>query len=179
MSGIQLIDIYIGKEKSDFEDVIYRSHDFLPHYNTNNIDWSQIDCGCNVHNFVFNFYDYITWKKNPSKYPKFEFSYRTSVEHFYPQSPMPGYNNLKDRGLDSFGNLCLISRGMNSKFSNNMPKAKLDNFGLVEEVRNVLSLKLLEMMDIVKNKGDWGETEIKEFDGSTKNRILEALQQIG
>ncbi len=174
-----MIDIYIGKEKSDFEDVIYRSHDFLPHYNTNNIDWSQIDCGCNVHNFVFNFYDYITWKKNPSKYPKFEFSYRTSVEHFYPQSPMPGYNNLKDRGLDSFGNLCLISRGMNSKFSNNMPKAKLDNFGLVEEVRNGLSLKLLEMMDIVKNKGDWGETEIKEFDGSTKNRILEALQQIG
>ena len=174
-----MLDIYICKHKSDFEDVIYRSYDFLPYNNTDDIDWSQIDCGCNVHNFVFNFYDFITWKENPSKYSKFEFSYRTSVEHFYPQNPMPGYDNLKGRGLDSFGNLCLISRGMNSKFSNNMPKAKLDNFGLVEEVRNGLSLKLLEMMDIVKSKGDWGETEIKEFDGSTKNRILEALQQIG
>ena len=89
---------------------------------------------------------------------------------------MPGYDNLKDRGLDCFGNLCLISRGMNSKFSNNMPKAKLDNFGLIEED---LSLKLLEMMDIVKNKGDWGEMEIKEYDESAKKRILEALQQIG
>ena len=174
-----MLDIYIGKEKSDFEDVIYRSNNFLPHNNTNNIDWTQIDCGCNVHNFVFNFYDFITWKENPSKYSKFEFSYRTSVEHFYPQNPMPGYDNLKDKGLDSFGNLCLISRGVNSKFSNNMPKAKLDNFGLIEEVRNGLSLKLLEMMDIVKNKGDWGETEIKEFDESAKKRILEALQQIG
>lgn len=174
-----MLDIYIGKEKSDFEDVIYRSNNFLPHNNTNNIDWTQIDCGCNVHNFVFNFYDFITWKENAPKYPKFEFSYRTSVEHFYPQNPMPGYDNLKDRGLDCFGNLCLISRGMNSKFSNNMPKAKLDNFGLIEEVRNGLSLKLLEMMDIVKSKGDWSETEIKEFDKLAKNRILEALKQIG
>lgn len=174
-----MLDIYIGKEKSDFEDVIYGSDDFLPYNNTDDIDWGQIDCGCNVHNFVFNFYDFATWRINPDRYPKFEFSYRTSVEHFYPQNPMPGYDNLKDRGLDCFGNLCLISRGMNSKFSNNMPKAKLDNFGLIEEVRNGLSLKLLEMMDIVENKGDWGETEIKEFDGSAKNRILEALQQIG
>lgn len=68
---------------------------------------------------------------------------------------------------------------MNSKFSNNMPKAKLDNFGLVEEVRNGLSLKLLEMMDIVKSKGDWGVTEIKNFDKFAKNRILEALKQVG
>ena len=173
-----MLDIYIGKNKSDFEDIVYESNDFLPHNSTENIDWNQIDCGCNVHNFVFNFYDFITWKKNPTKYPKFEFSYRTSVEHFYPQNPMPGYDNLKDRGLDCFGNLCLISRGMNSKFSNNMPKAKLDNFGLIEEVRNGLSLKLLEMMDVVKSKGDWGETEIKEFDKLAKDRILKALKQI-
>lgn len=174
-----MLDIYIGKDTTDFKDVIYRSKGFLPYHNTDNIDWSQIDCGCNVHNFVFNFYDFITWKENPSKYSKFEFSYRTSVEHFYPQNPMPGYDNLKDKGLDSFGNLCLISRGMNSKFSNNMPKAKLDNFGFIEEVRNGISLKLLEMMDIVENKGEWGETKIKEFDESAKKRILEALQQIG
>lgn len=174
-----MLDIYIGKRKFDFEDVIYGNDDFLPYNITDEIDWTQIDCGCNVHNFVFNFYDFITWKKNPAKYSKFEFSYRTSVEHFYPQNPMPGYDNLKDKGLDSFGNLCLISRSINSKFSNNMPKAKLDNFGLVEEVRNGLSLKLLEMMDVVKNKGDWGETEIKDFDKLAKNRILDALKQIG
>ncbi len=173
-----MLDIYIGKETSDFEDVIYESDNFLPNNCADDIDWSQIDCGCNVHNFVFNFYDFITWKENPAKYPKFEFSYRTSVEHFYPQNPMPGYDNLKDKGLDNFGNLCLISRGMNSKFSNNMPKAKLDNFGLIEEVRNGLSLKLLEMMDVVKSKGDWGETEINEFDKLAKKRILEALKQI-
>ncbi len=172
-----MLDIYIGEDKSDFEDIVYKSYDFLPHHSIDNIDWNKIDCGCNVHNFVFNFYDFITWKKNSAKYPKFEFSYRTSVEHFYPQNPMPGYDNLKAKGLDCFGNLCLISRGMNSKFSNNMPKAKLDNFGLIEEVRNGLSLKLLEMMDIVKTKGDWGEQEIKEFDKHAKEMIKEALSK--
>lgn len=173
-----MLDIYIGKEKSSFEDVIYRSNDFLPRNTTDDIDWSQIDCGCDVPNFAFNFYDFVTWRRNSAKYPKFEFSYRTSVEHFYPQIPMPGYDNLKGKGLDSFGNLCLISRGMNSKFSNNMPKAKLDNFGLIEEVRNGLSLKLLEMMDFIRSSGDWGETEIKEFDKRAKNTILEALEQV-
>ncbi|MDD5870912.1 MAG: HNH endonuclease family protein, partial [Bacteroidales bacterium] len=138
--------------------------------------WCKIDCGCSVPNFVFNFYDFITWRENPAKYPKFEFSYRTSVEHFYPQNPMPRYDDLKDRGLDSFGNLCLISRSMNSKFSNNMPKAKLANFGMIEEVRNGLSLKLLEMMDIVKRSDDWGETQIREFDKLAKEKILEALK---
>lgn len=171
-----MLDVYIGREQTDFERIVYGSEGFLPSNGIDDIDWNRIDCGCNVPNFVFNFYDFIIWKKNPMKYPKFEFSYRTSVEHFYPQNPMPGYDNLKDKGLDDFGNLCLISRGMNSKFSNNMPKAKLDNFGLIEEVRNGLSLKLLEMMDDVKQNGDWGEAQIKKFEESSRKRILEALE---
>ena len=171
-----MLDVYIGCEQTDFERIVYGDEGFLPSNSIDDIDWSRIDCGCKVPNFVFNFYDFIIWRENPMKYPKFEFSYRTSVEHFYPQNPMPGYGDLKDKGLDDFGNLCLISRGMNSKFSNNMPKAKLDNFGLVEEVRNGLSLKLLEMMDFVKQNGDWGEAQIKEFEESSRNRIQEALE---
>ena len=175
-----MLDIYIGKDKFDFEKVIYRSEKgFFPHNSINDIEWNQIDCGCDVPNFVFNFYDFVTWREKSEKYPKFEFSYRTSVEHFYPQNPMPGYDNLKGEVLDSFGNLCLISRGMNSKFSNNMPKAKLENFGLIEEVRNGLSLKLLEMMEFVKCKGDWGETEIMGYEKIARDKILKALKVIG
>ena len=172
-----MLDVYIGKEKYDFEDIVYGHDKFMPKNSTEDIDWSQLDCGCSVHNFVFNFYDFITWRMNPAKYPKFEFTYRTSVEHFYPQHPMPGYDDLRSHDLHSFGNLCLISRGMNSKFSNNMPKAKLDNYGLAEEVRNGLSLKLLEMMDIVKETGEWGPKQISDFEKLAKERIIEALRQ--
>lgn len=169
-----MLDVYLAKEKTTFEDIVYHQKG-KPAHDLNNIDWGRIDQGCSVHNFIFNFYDFITWQNDPQKYPKFDFSYRTSVEHFYPQKPMKGYPVLNDDVLHSFGNLCLISSSMNSKFSNNMPKAKLANFGLDEEVRNGLSLKLLEMMDIVKEKGDWSENEIKVFNEEAKQRFQEAL----
>ena len=180
-----MLDVYLAKEKTTFEDIVYRQKG-KPAHDLNNIDWGRIDQGCSVHNFIFNFYDFITWQKwqNDTKsqndsedYSKFDFSYRTSVEHFYPQKPMKGYDCLNEDVLHSFGNLCLISSSMNSKFSNNMPKAKLANFGLDEEVRNGLSLKLLEMMDVVKVKGDWSENEIKVFNEEAKQRFQEALRE--
>ena len=171
-----MLDVYLAKEKTTFEDIVYRQKG-KPAHDLNNIDWGRIDQGCSVHNFIFNFYDFITWQNAPQKYPKFDFSYRTSVEHFYPQKPMKGYDCLNEDVLHSFGNLCLISSSMNSKFSNNMPKAKLANFGLDEEVRNGLSLKLLEMMDVVKEKGDWSENEIKVFNEEAKQRFQEALRE--
>ena len=169
-----MLDIYLAKEKTTFEDIVYHQEG-KPAHDLNNIDWGRIDQGCSVHNFIFNFYDFITWQNDPEEYSKFDFSYRTSVEHFYPQKPMKGYDCLNEDVLHSFGNLCLISSSMNSKFSNNMPKAKLANFGLDEEVRNGLSLKLLEMMDVVKEKGDWSENEIKVFNEEAKQRFQEAL----
>lgn len=172
-----MLDIYLAKEKTTFEDIVYHQEG-KPAHDLNNIDWGRIDQGCSVHNFIFNFYDFITWQNAPQKYPKFDFSYRTSVEHFYPQKTMKGYPVLNDDVLHSFGNLCLISSSMNSKFSNNMPKAKLANFGLDEEVRNGLSLKLLEMMDVVKVKGDWSENEIKVFNEEAKQRFQEAFSNL-
>lgn len=90
---------------------------------------------------------------------------------------MEGYPPLKEEVLNCFGNLCLISRGMNSKFSNNMPQAKLNNFGRIKEVRNGLSLKLLEMMDVVEHEENWGVREILAFDERAKRRIKDALSK--
>ena len=67
---------------------------------------------------------------------------------------------------------------MNSKFGNNMPKAKLENFGNIEEVRNGLSIKLLEMMSRISgsNADKWQEKEIKEFGEECKERIKNSLK---
>lgn len=164
-------DVYLTNEKIDFETIIYKNE--FKAQNDSIKNWELIDKGCDVPNFVFNFYDYVTWKEG--HYPQFEFSYRTSVEHFYPRNPMPGYENLQGKGLDKFGNLCLISHGMNSKFSNNMPKAKLDNFGRIDEVKNGLSLKLLEMMAMVDNEGEWGVAEIDTFEKMATEKLKRAI----
>lgn len=168
-----MLDRYLCVEKTEFESIIYEN-DFEA--KNDSIYWSTIDNGCDVENFVFNFYDYVTWKANQRKYPKFEFTYRTSVEHFYPRHAMEGYPQLnQETGLNDFGNLCLISRGMNSKFSNNMPKAKYENFGRGDGVHE-LSLKLNEMMDVVSETNQWSTQEINEFEKKARTRILEGIK---
>lgn len=171
-----MLDVYLAKDgkKHSFEEIVYREGG-MPQNNIDDIDWGAINQGCNVQNFIFNFYDFILWKKELGQHDKFDFTYRTSVEHFYPQKPMPGYESLPPEYLNSFGNLCLISSGMNSKFSNNMPKAKYDNFGSSEEMRSALSLKLQEMMVSVKD-GEWEIEQIKAHYEKAREKIKNALQ---
>ena len=170
-----MLDVYLAKDgkKYSFEEIVYRKEG-MPQNHIDDIDWGAINQGCNVQNFIFNFYDFILWKKELGQHEKFDFTYRTSVEHFYPQKPMPGYEPLPTEYLNSFGNLCLISSSMNSKFSNNMPKAKYDNFGSSEEMRSALSLKLQEMMERVKD-GEWEKDQIKAHYEKARERITNAL----
>ena len=192
-----MLDVYLAKDgkKHSFEEIVYRKEG-MPQNHIDDIDWGAINQGCNVQNFIFNFYDFILWREKLEQHlqrkksgrddkleqddksvqhEKFDFTYRTSVEHFYPQKPMPGYEPLPPEYLNSFGNLCLISSGMNSKFSNNMPKAKYDNFGSSEEMRSALSLKLQEMMERVK-EGEWETDQIKAHYEEAREKIKNALQ---
>lgn len=185
-----MLDVYLAKDgkKHSFEEIVYRKEG-KPQNHIDDIDWGAINQGCNVQNFIFNFYDFILWREKSGQdeklgqddksvqHDKFDFTYRTSVEHFYPQKPMPGYEPLPPEYLNSFGNLCLISSGMNSKFSNNMPKAKYDNFGSSEEMRSALSLKLQEMMERVKD-GEWEIEQIKAHYEEAQERITNALQGV-
>jgi hypothetical protein len=176
LSCTYMLDRYLCDNRIDFETIIYENECKAVN---KRINWEAIDRGCDVENFIFNFYDYLVWQDNLQKYNKFEFSYRTSVEHFYPQTALPGYAQLtKETGLHDFGNLCLISRSMNSKFSNNMPNAKCDNFGNDETVKD-LSLKLVQMMDVVRDKNEWCTLEIKEFEERAKNIILNGIKTAG
>lgn len=168
-----MLDVYLAADhKSSFEDIVYREGRMPKNSVIEN--WEAINQGCNVQNFIFNFYDFILWREKLGQHDKFDFTYRTSVEHFYPQKPMPGYDHLSPEDLNCFGNLCLISSSMNSKFSNNMPKAKYDNFGSSEEMRSALSLKLQEMMES-GNDGEWRENQIKAHYEKARERITNAL----
>ena len=98
-------------------------------------------------NFVFNYLDYLLWCTTQDKdlvYREFEFSFRSSVEHFYPQDPYSG-EPLEDGPLHSFGNLCLISHSKNSKLSNYQPTAKKEHFQAASTQGKIDSLKLYEM----------------------------------
>ena len=117
--------------------------------------------GVNTPHIVFNYLDYLLWNANRKKYDGFVFEFRNSVEHWYPQNPSEGtFEQWKD-GVDRFGNLCIIQRNVNSKFSNMSPEAKKSTF------RDMIakgSLKLRIMSDLTERQGDkpaslcWKET---------------------
>ena len=150
-------------------------------------DW---DDGVNVPNFVFNRLDYQLWKffqeqkqkveilsendkwltiKNKEAiWKKFRFTFRSSVEHHYPQHPSEEYGleKLEQAILDNFGNLYLLSQSKNSRLSNLTPKAKCSYY---EKNENYDSLKQAIMMSYDK----WEENEIKEHG----EKMIEILNQ--
>ena len=159
-----ITDIILGKEKIDFS--------------SNNKKWND---GVLVPNFVFNRLDYQLWKffheqeqereqeqeqrvenlsendkwltiKNKEDiWKKFRFTFRSSVEHHYPQHPSVG--DELESGLNDFGNLYLLSQSKNSSLGNSSPEEKKKHYTNNEYD----SLKQAIMMSYDK----WGEDEIK------------------
>lgn len=101
--------------------------------------------GVRTPHIVFNYLDYLLWKKAKKTHKDFVFEFRNSVEHWYPQHPSDGSIEPWDE-RDVFGNLCIISRSVNSKFSNLSPASKMDTYrGMVQKG----SLKLRKMGEII------------------------------
>ncbi|WP_288679993.1 DUF262 domain-containing HNH endonuclease family protein [uncultured Brachyspira sp.] len=133
--------------------------------------------GTGVPHFIFNYLDYLLWeddnykKLNISiddnislKINNFKFTFRSSVEHYYPQNPLSG-ETLKEDMLNNFGNLCLISRSKNSKLSNSLPRAKKEHY-----INNDIdSIKQAIMMSY----NNWGEEEIKKH-GKEMKKLLKS-----
>ncbi|MFC5194777.1 DUF262 domain-containing protein [Bizionia hallyeonensis] len=127
----------IGTSVNNF---IFNRLDYLLYYN--------IDTQKNIISEDNKDEDYILFNKND-----FEFSFRSSVEHYAPQQPK---NNDKPiDNIDNFGNLCLISAKRNSELSNYSPSAKKEHY---KKSNTIESLKQRLMM-CYKN---WDENSVSE-----------------
>ncbi|MCS6134390.1 DUF262 domain-containing protein [Shewanella baltica] len=153
-------------EAKDYYDMIYltKPSDFPKNIQPKNVDLNKLQFGEIENNFVFNYLDYLLWHKEKNKDPvvkEFEFTFRSSVEHFYPQHPMDGFSPLDSKSLHKFGNLCLISHSKNSRLSNFPPKAKLAHFEANINQKRIDSLKLYQMIKLTKTKDHWSTDEIE------------------
>lgn len=151
-----LYDRYVPTENrtEEFYDIIYKNgavakNKSVPVYQ----NWDNLNTGTSVENFVFNYLDYILWLEKSEGYKEFEFSFRSSVEHYYPQNPISSDDKLDQLTLDKFGNLCLISRSKNSTLGRYMPQAKKDHYVRVKPD----SLKQKLMM----KETDWEKEQIE------------------
>ena len=141
------------------------------------------ELGVQTPHIVFNYLDYLLWKEGKEKYKDFVFEFRNSVEHWYPQHPSEGTFEVWD-GIDTFGNLCIISRSVNSKFSNLSPASKMDTYrGMVQKG----SLKLRKMGEIIDKLRKtekpgvaaklWRQSECAKHEEKMISLLCEAVQE--
>jgi hypothetical protein len=124
-------------------------------------DEAVLHKGTSVQHFFFNRLDYLLWKKividnemprtdNNEAVKKlagsFRFTFRSSIEHHYPQHPDSGVNM---DNCDRFGNLCLISHSNNSRYSN------LDVAAKKSHRKNSNANESLKQI-IMMGYGEWG-----------------------
>lgn len=122
--------------------------------------------GTKTPHYLFNFLDYLLWLKKPKEF-NFEFKYRNSVEHHLPQSS----RNDENLNVDHFANLCLVSKGGNSKMNNENPvgKATKENGKFYKDT---LPPKQKIMYDLTNRQNAWGKLQLEEH----YNTIIKILE---
>lgn len=151
------------QEPKSYFEIIYSNESHIQPVVLSDQIQKKMRFGTIANNLVFNYLDYLLWCRDRNKaeiVKRFEFTFRSSVEHFYPQHPMDGYRTLPDTSLHTFGNLSLISHSKNSRLSNFQPKQKQEHFEASLEHNEIDSLKLLAMIELMKKNNQWGEEEI-------------------
>lgn len=109
------------------------------------VDSEYQNCtGVGIDRIVFTYLDYILCRDNPTEFKDFQFQFRTSIEHFFPQHPINGENAVDEKNRDSFGNLALITVSANSKFSNMLPIHKVEQYkDVIEQSPKLMRMKKL------------------------------------
>ncbi|GAA3934456.1 DUF262 domain-containing protein [Chitinophaga oryziterrae] len=120
----------------------------------------------------------IQIKENAGVFNNFRFRQNNSVEHVAPQRPDTDHNHHV-HNLDNFGNLCLISRSSNSKYSNAVFESKKEYFEADVKENRVESLK----QTLIFSHQKWKDNEILKHGGDMinilfKERIATSLQEL-
>ena len=154
--------------------------------------------GVNTPHIVFNYLDYLLWKQTRED---FTFEFRSSVEHWYPQHPSnDSFARFDEEGgegnVDRFGNLCIIARKVNSKFSNLSPMAKAKTYPQMIE-KGSLKLRRMaqniddalwrqgacqaheeEMLSLLKSACKKMKYEIKHTQQNATPLVVKALEEL-
>lgn len=186
--------IVMGKEQDDSISI----KKFL-----DNNDYSQ---GVQTPRLVLNFLDFCIWDKykgsteSPYKdidIANFKFEFRNSVEHYYPRKaneadgivPWDDVDEFGHPKYDQFGNLALLQRSINSKFSNLPPKAKREFIEGKNESdeetkttrkkkRGIFSLKLQIMAGLTKTNDGWKDDVCKKHGEDMINILKKVCYEV-
>lgn len=157
-----LFDRFLASSPKEYFEIIYTNSGTTKN-TENDIDLTKLDQGTSVENFVFNYLDFLLWQEQNDD--NFKFTFRSSVEHYYPQNPLEGLEPLGQTNVDKFGNLCLISNNTNSRLWNLPPDGKKSYF---LNTNTYESLK----QKIMLREPKWTLTEIEKHGKEMTDKLI-------
>ena len=118
--------------------------------------------GTGFSHYWFYKLEYILWERHRQKkgeaWQNFRMTAKNSVEHVSPQKPESFDSNpVSAHVLDTFGNLALVSRSINSEYSNKPYVEKRARF----HERNAVRADSLKLSLMFENRG-WNDTLANE-----------------
>lgn len=144
---------------------------------------NELDKGTKVRHFIFNYLDYLLYKKYKdesiysyfpvesdratdfnelrSYFEKFRFTYRNSVEHCYAQNLAKNNEEIK-KVIDNFGNLCLIEADVNSSFSDNEIHLKRSKLLALLKKNQDRSASLKQVIMLMYDDDCWSSQNAKK-----------------
>jgi len=138
----------------------------------NQLDKEKLRYGNLRNNLVFNFIDYLLWldkKDSDTKIKQYEFSPRSSVEHYYPQNPINKDATIIDSlHLHSIGNLCLISHEKNSRMNNYLPEAKKNQYSQSDSIDSIKQYLMMQ-------ESEWHITQIEKHEKQIETLLEQNL----
>lgn len=160
----------------------------------------NLDVGTGVKHFIFNYLDYLIYKKFKTEglndslpcdgkriednrlgkyFDNFKFSYRSSIEHCYPQNLNKEHylgkwaDNVEI--IDTFGNLCLIEPEFNSSLSDNSINLKRAKLIELLEKNDKRSASLKQVIMLMYNDDCWKSENAKETIREHREKMFKFL----
>lgn len=158
------------------ETLMQRTYKFTKDFSyRENYDYNELieAKGVGFSHYWFYKLEFVLWyllkDKKDKRWKEFRFTAKNSVEHISPQHPKEeDGNKVSTHILDSFGNTSLVSRSINSEYSNNSFRVKREKF----REKNINSVDSLKMDLIYVNK-KWDDDLAKEH----QNLMFDYLEQ--
>lgn len=143
--------------------------------------------GTNYPNYIFYKLEYILWKNreklcdkyqlNKDKWHQYRMTAKNSVEHVFPQNSkrenehikylsddkFNEFSDKKKNPLDDFGNLVLISPGINSEYSNKSYQEKKGKFDSKKDIDSLKSALIFKEVDWNYNTAIFHRDEMIEL----------------
>lgn len=142
------------------ESLIKRTHKFMENSkHQEDIDYSELNeaYGVKFSHYWFYKLEFVLWyllkDKQDKRWKEFKFTAKNSVEHISPQHPKKeDTNKVSESILDTFGNTSLVSRSINSEYSNLPYNEKRQRF-FNKNKEKLDSLK----MDLIYENQKWND----------------------